>query len=267
MKDSADILFTIITVCYNAEDCIVKTIQSLLMQTYRNYEYIIQDGQSKDGTLEIINSVVENNSQVVLESKKDKGIYDAMNQAIRKAKGDYVFFLNAGDCLSDAKVLDRVNCFLKNHREVDVCYGNILFVDEKSMYERKYGNIARRKFFFLTGDCICHQAMFSRNSLFKQKQFDINYKVCADKEWELYLLTRGYRFKPMKITVAAVLTDGYSRNHIKEFEKESLECLHKYCSEIIWIYYIVIWLKKNPMSVWILRKIEKLFFTEARHEE
>lgn len=90
------IKFSIITVCYNAEQYLKRTIQSVLEQDMNAYEYIIKDGKSTDSTMEIVHTMLRENDNVHLVSEKDKGIYDAMNAAVDQAKGEYLFFLNAG---------------------------------------------------------------------------------------------------------------------------------------------------------------------------
>ena len=98
--------FSIVTVCYNAEAELEDTIQSVIAQTYRHVEYIIVDGASKDGTLAIIERYKGRIARVV--SEPDKGLYDAMNKGLRLATGDYVCFLNAGDCFHEDSTLQRM---------------------------------------------------------------------------------------------------------------------------------------------------------------
>ena len=100
------IKFTLITVTYNAGKVLEDTIQSVIFQTYRNVEYIIVDGGSKDNTLEIAAKYRDRISKVI--SEPDKGLYDAMNKGIRLATGDYVCFLNAGDKLHGADTLAKI---------------------------------------------------------------------------------------------------------------------------------------------------------------
>lgn len=251
--------FTIITVCFNAEKYIKETIESVLKQNFRDYEYIIKDGKSKDSTLSIIHSMVEENDRFHVVSDADQGIYDAMNQAVSLAKGEYVIFLNAGDCLADNCVLKNVNEFIQK-KPADVVYGNILQSGNSGKRLRKYGQICSKKWYFLSGDCICHQAMFARTELFSEKLFDTRYLVCADKEWQLYHISRKRKFSAMNFTVASILQEGFSADHVQDFERETFECLCAYENKMVWLYKGIDIMKHNKVGIYFLKSIEKSFF-------
>ena len=253
--------FTIITVCYNAEKYIKRTIQSVLEQTFQDYEYIIKDGKSSDATLSIVHSLLEETSRIQILADNDQGIYDAMNQAVSLARGGCILFLNAGDCFMDNAVLEKVNKFLENQK-TDVVYGNVLQIGKTGEHLRKYGQICSKKFYFLSGDCICHQAIFARKELFEEKNFDTDYLVCADKEWQLYHIKKKRNFAAMNFTVTSVLQEGFSTAHVQDFEKETLQCLEVYCKRTVWIYKIVDWMKHNKFFINILREIENKFFSK-----
>lgn len=256
--------FTIVTVCYNAELYIKNTIISLLKQTYGDYEYIIKDGGSTDRTMDIVHSLVEESDQIHIVCKSDKGIYDAMNQAIEMAQGEYIYFLNAGDCFCNKKVLERVDKFIEN-KNYGVVYGNIIQIDGENRSLRKYGKICSNKLYFLTGDCICHQALFARLSLFEEKKFDTQFQICADKEWQMYHIVVGHeKFYGIPIAVAMVMTDGFSKRHVQLFERETYNCLKKYYPYMAWIYTVLLKIKKNQ---WILKGfqfIERVFFIRGQ---
>lgn len=251
--------FTIITVCYNAEAYIKNTIRSLLEQSYDNYEYIIKDGGSADRTMEIVHSIVSESDRIRIIANKDSGIYDAMNEAVDSARGEYVYFLNAGDCFCDKNVLARTNCFIGNKKYAAV-YGNIIQVSDSSKHIRKYGNICSKRFYFLTGDCICHQALFARQELFARKRFDTRFKVCADKEWQIAHISEGKRFLPMKFEVAEVLVEGFSTGHISELEEETKYCINMYMKNAVWVYNIINYMKHKDGAVRILRAVGNICF-------
>ena len=126
---------SIITVCYNAEDTIGDTIQSVLSQDYKDVEYIIVDGKSTDRTLEIIQSI---NNGIKLISEKDQGMYDAMNKGINIASGDVIGILNADDIYKNSQVLTKVMDEFKAN--VSIVYGDIEYVkyDDLSNVVRKW---------------------------------------------------------------------------------------------------------------------------------
>ena len=112
--------FSIITVTYNSVNSIEKSIRSVLAQSYPDREYIIIDGGSKDGTVDIIRHYSDRINYWV--SEPDKGIYDAMNKGIKIATGDYLIFMNADDVFADTEVLQKVAGLIK--ADADVIYGN-----------------------------------------------------------------------------------------------------------------------------------------------
>lgn len=124
---------SVITVCYNAESVIEKTIRSVLGQTYEDLEYIIVDGASKDHTPDIIEGYLAD-TRVKYLSEPDKGIYDAMNKGAGMATGDYLEFLNAGDVLADDQVLSHI-AERAGQSGADILYGDILYVNTNETTE------------------------------------------------------------------------------------------------------------------------------------
>ena len=118
-KTGTDRLFCVVTICYNAENTIKKTIESVLNQNSINYEYIIEDGSSNDSTVEIAESYSEKFKEKGISykiiSKKDDGIYDAMNKAVSVSEGRYVIFMNSDDCFYSKNVLSNVEKSLKSN--------------------------------------------------------------------------------------------------------------------------------------------------------
>lgn len=251
--------FTIITVCMNAAEYIEQTIQSLLCQTYQNYEYIIKDGNSTDDTRAIIDSLVSECENIHIISSKDKGLYDAMNQGVDMAKGEYIYFLNAGDCFADENVLMRISESIEAY-EADMVYGNVIQIAGDKRCIRKYGKICKKKFFFLSGDCICHQALFAKRDLFVKKNFDLQYKVCADKDWELFHIFNHATLHNINYQIATILVDGFAKNHVMDFERETHICIKKYYKWTAWIYEMVMIMKKNQIALCCFRWVEKTFF-------
>jgi hypothetical protein len=101
--------------------------------------------------------------------------------------------------------------------------------------------------------------MFARRDLFEHKLFELSFKVCADKEWQLYHLDKGVVFKPMNFPVSKVMVEGFSSNHVEDFEDETRKCIEKYCKNTGWIYNVVDTMKKNKVIVRFFRFVEKVF--------
>ena len=173
---------SIITVCYNSEETISDTIQSVLSQDYKDVEYIIVDGKSTDRTLEIIQSI---KSRIKLISEKDRGIYDAMNKGIAHARGEILGFLNADDIYADDSALQTVaQCFSDDPR-LDACYSDLIYVDQfdKSHTVRYWRSSPFVQGSFSRGWCPPHPTFFVRRSVYERfGGFDLSYRFAADNE-------------------------------------------------------------------------------------
>lgn len=164
---------TIITICFNSKKFIEKTIQSVLTQTYHNYEYIIIDGGSSDGTKEVILRYADKLSFWC--SEKDNGIYDAMNKGIKKATGDWINFMNSGDCFASERVLEEVSKSMKMDKI------NVIFGDVESNRIQGLRYIKAKSIDILPHDIpFCHQSVFVRSKIMKKTPFDTTYKIAAD---------------------------------------------------------------------------------------
>ena len=100
--------------------------------------------------------------------------------------------------------------------------------------------------------------MFCARELFQGKKFDLNYKVCADREWQLYQINRGKKAEPMGITLAEVLTEGFSSKHISELEKETGQCIKLYCGRWYILYRLIMFLKRNRLMHMLMIRMERL---------
>ncbi len=173
--------FSVVTACYNNIDELKKTLKSLEQQTYKNFESIVVDGGSKDGTAEFLKT-----AKVVTKyvSEPDKGVYNAMNKSIDMASGDYVIFMNSGDTFFSPDVLAEVADVTEQYPESEFVYGDALLIlaDGRKVL-REYDNPLCK------GKNICHQSIFYKKSLFeKYGRYDEGYKVVADYDLNLRLL-------------------------------------------------------------------------------
>ncbi len=173
-------LVSIITVCYHAEELISETLNSAVQQTYDNIELVIVDGASKDKTVEVAKRFQTHIGTLI--SEPDKGIYDAMNKGIKASKGEWVYFLNAGDSFFDEHVLEDI--FTKNDlTKYDLVYAKVQTKNEPSGIDYVTGEKIIFQDFFSRYP-ICHQATFTRKTAFdKIGLYDIQYRLAADTEW------------------------------------------------------------------------------------
>ncbi len=198
---------SVVTVTYNAESCLEKTILSVVGQTYPNVEYLIIDGGSKDGTMAIAQRYQDHIAYMV--SEKDCGIFDGMNKGIAAATGDYLIMMNADDTFHDNRVLEDVAAFIEAHPDSEVVFGN-------AEEEREYGLfVTRPDLQAITQKMsISHQTLFVKLSLLKAKPFVVEHRFAADFEQISAFYLEGRNFAYMDRTIANIkLTDGTTFNH------------------------------------------------------
>lgn len=230
-------LISVVTVCFNAVKDIEKTILSVINQTYENIEYIIIDGGSTDGTVDVIKKYADRITYWI--SEPDKGIYDAMNKGIKVATGEWINFMNAGDCFVKETVLE--DCFgrtVYNHDE-RVLYGNCIY-KYKWGYRRVVPEDIRNIVNRMT---MCHQSVFIRG--YKDVYFDLEYKLAADYNQILCLYMDNQRFRYINCYVALEeMQRGSTCNNYKESKEETrkiqislglspLKCNYNYCLSIL----------------------------------
>lgn len=187
---------TVVTVCYNAVNEIERTMLSVLGQMYRDIEYIIIDGGSTDGTVDIIKKYA--NRLAFWVSEHDEGIYDAMNKGIRYATGEWINFMNSGDYFSSDAVFSDIFGRGKNYDGVGVVYGNVSILEKWGTYEETPENLSlmTKRFPF------CHQSAFARTELMKKHLFDTRYSICADYKFFYDAWKGGTKFQYINLTVS-----------------------------------------------------------------
>lgn len=179
---------SIITVTYNCIDTIERTIKSVLQQSYTNYEYIVIDGNSTDGTKGLLDKYKDEFSCYI--SEPDSGVYNAMNKALKHVTGDVVEFLNGDDYFIDEFVLERVNTEFENNPDTDVLVGkDKLGIVSSVHYPEKYTSI-------YVDTVFPHQAVFVKYKVFLEIGFfDESYRICSDRDWLLNAWSKGYNFR------------------------------------------------------------------------
>ena len=238
---------SIITVTYNAEKFLAKTIESILSQTISNYEYIIIDGASKDDTCQIIKDYQTKISQGVYLSIKyddfhfinepDKGIYDAMNKGLSLASGDFVWFINAGDKIYDKETLALIVDKYTNTISADIIYGQTLMVDEKDNVLGERHKIAppNLKFKdFLDGQLVCHQSILVNKAL--AKDFDLKYRISSDYDWMCDALSKSKNNLYIDAYLSRFLTEGTSSKLRKKSWFERFYIMNRHFGIILTIF-------------------------------
>lgn len=200
---------SVITVSYNAEDTIARTLESVVRQSYKNIEYIVVDGASTDQTVDIVNRYRQQIHMIL--SEPDDGIYDAMNKGIRYASGDYLYFLGADDWLCDCEVIRMVADFMAAHLGFSFYMGNVfLYESVHRLMKRKRPGASAED--MKRGEMCPHQGLFTSRRLM-QEGFDTRYQLAADYELLLRHIMRGETYCLMDVDVAYYSLFGASAEH------------------------------------------------------
>lgn len=199
--------FSIITICYNAEQTIARTLRSVAEQTYPHIQHLVIDGASRDNTLALVREL---NPKAEIYSEADKGIYDAMNKGLEKASGDYVWYLNAGDALPSPETISHlVEEISVLDAEPDIIYGDCLLIDESDRI------IAPRKLrppkelswrSFRHGMLVCHQSFVAKRSLCPY--YDLSYRFSSDVDWCIRVMKRAKTYHQIQTPLSLYLHEG-----------------------------------------------------------
>lgn len=213
--------FTIITINYNNLRGLIKTIDSVRRQTFTSYEYVVIDGLSTDGSVDYLKSVKD--AKIITE--KDKGIYDAMNKGIIHSNGEYIIFMNSGDCFSGDHILESIaNAISDQKMNVDFIYGDAheekedgndkIYKKSKGVDNAWYGMFSH------------HQSMVFSNDIIKQNnlRYDLKYRLSSD--WDFVLRFLKYTDKDKILYIPKSLSvfemGGFSSNFILGIKEQSI---------------------------------------------
>lgn len=213
---------SIVTVVLNGRKTIQNTIRSIEVQTFSDFEYIVVDGGSIDGTLDILN----NKRIDILIKGPDLGIYDAMNKGINAANGELVYFLGADDVLCDANVISDV---LGVYKKQDFIYGNI--ESKRSRLSLKGGNMPS------------HQALFiNRQRIIGLKMFDTTYSIAGDFDMLCRSIKQGFKGEYFDRTIAICGTSGVSSTNRERLDKEKYQIIKNHFGKVWATWYL--WKKR-----------------------
>ena len=254
---------SVVTVCFNADAEIEKSMRSVLEQDYCKMEYIIKDGGSADRTNELIR-----NYQPLFKKKgitlkhiisKDNGIYDAMNIAVDSCEGEWIIFMNSGDLFYNDTVLSDI-FERKDWKRSDIIYGHTLI---RVSSDRGY-IVNHNALFLEEGMSLCHQSLFVRRKLVLEFPFDCRYKIKADYEQMLRLKENQCIFTGINTIISERNKKGISDNQVALCHKEDnmLRIQHNLSwknKSVFWGYVKQIGKKMIPgfIPFWNVQKREK----------
>lgn len=212
-------MISIITATFNSAKTLKDTIQSVLRQTNKDFEYLIIDGGSTDETIDIVKSYEsEFSGRLKWVSEKDQGIYDAMNKGIKMASGDVVGILNSDDYFTSDDILQTVDNAFKSH-EIDAIYGDIHFIRDGAPDKcvRYYSSRMFSPFWLRFGFMPAHPSFYCKREVFeKAGLYSLDYKIGADYEMMVRLFKK-YRIKSLYINkdFVTMRTGGASNNNVR----------------------------------------------------
>ncbi|MCQ2250568.1 MAG: glycosyltransferase [Bacteroidales bacterium] len=239
---------SIITVVYNSEKYIRATIESVLAQTYPCIEYIIIDGQSSDGTMDIVREYADRISTII--SEPDRGLYDAMNKGLSHSTGQYVLYLNSGDLLSSSNIITEV--FNSADTASDVIYGDTDITDSHGniIHSRRHRPPERLTAqSYKRGMLVCHQSFIARRSLCQP--YDLQYRYAADFDWCLKVLEKSEHISNSHKVISLFMEGGQTRRTIVPGLKERyrIMCSH-YGSIRATFWNLILGIKFGWWMIW-----------------
>lgn len=248
---------SIITVVYNGFSLIESTILSVLNQDYPNFEYIIIDGKSLDGTVEVIRKYESKLFYWI--SEKDEGIYDAMNKGIDLASGDWIIFMNCGDFFYNNKVLKEV-FFEHIADDISLLVGGAFVRSEWGNFylKPKPENQIWKSF--------VHQSLFSRNDINKKFKFNLDFTAASDFDFVYNLFSKNYKSQSLDIIVSDILyiSSGFSSINELCSKKEVLKSILRHRGDFLsftkhYLFHLVAFFRKY-ISIIVRKKFPNLIF-------
>lgn len=215
-------VISIITVCLN-EPNLERTCESIVNQTFQNFEWIVIDGGSNAETLAVFEKYKSRMNYFV--SEPDGGIYFGMNKGIRQAHGEWLNFMNAGDHFVNSEIMSLIFNDIKKNLHYDVIYGD--YVANNSDTIVKSPNANKKDLYFKT---YCQQSVFIRDAIFKEFTFNTQYKICADWDFVYKIFAANYKFKRIDAIISRFYENGISRTNPKALFEELTRVRTQYYS-------------------------------------
>ena len=209
--------FSIIVVSLNTKKDFIKTIQSIKKQKYKNYEIVIIDGKSSDGTIEVIKVLKSKNIKFIIE--KDNGIYDAMNKGIKNSKGDWIIFLNSGDIFYNNSTLKMIA--QQNIDNQDILFGDTIIDNYDFNYLVKANNFTKNTYLMP----FCHQSSLVKKKLIQKIKFDKKYKIASDFNFFIKCFNKKKLFFNLDMVISKISAKGLSDKNRNKVFNENIKIL------------------------------------------
>jgi len=224
---------SIITVCYNSEATIKETFESVLKQTYTNYEYIIIDGKSHDKTMDIILEYKEKFENIGIEfkvtSEPDKGLFDAMNKGVSCASGEIVGIINSDDLIHDPDAFKKIVDRFENEH-VDATYSDLYIMDCETMSKTNRIFISGHKSYKI-GWYPPHPTLYVKREIYEKfGYYDTKYRIAADYDFMVRIMKNNIKMSYIKEPLVYMRAGGVSTNSLKSYKKsfdEAIDVLKK----------------------------------------
>lgn len=250
-------LVSVITITYNAERFLKNTMESVLNQSNKDFEYLIIDGKSKDGTTNIIQQYPnqkydsfeaamqrgeESHGKVVWISEPDKGLYDAMNKGLHLAKGGFVWFINSGDKIYDVTTMQQIADTYAQNTPCDVIYGQSIIINEDESIKGERHKIAPKVLTMrslLNGLVVCHQSILVRKEI--APDYDLQYRIAADYDWTCKVLAKSQKNCYIDQYISKFMVAGISSQQRKKAWKERYRIMktHFGLFPTLWAHLII----------------------------
>lgn len=228
-------LFSIVTICLNDIENLKQTVSSVKAQSFKDYEYVIVDGGSTDGSVEYLRGVSPNH----FISEPDDGIFFAMNKGLQMCSGEYICFMNAGDIFYDEYVLEKVSTHIRKYPYVELFYGDVIVPTHTRYFSRQPSKLTKFILYRTTG--VCHQAWFLRRKIYTEAGgFDLTFKYKGDREFlTRIILEKKIPYKHLNLMVVEYKEGGFSELNKRYAHKEIEIIRQKYFSPMEIRFYSI----------------------------
>lgn len=244
--------FTIITVVKNDKKNLLSSLKSLLSQTYKNFEYIINDGMSDDGTKPLVKKYLTKNIKYI--SRKDKNYYDGLNYAISNATGDYIGILNAGDLYCNSKVLEKIAKILASNK-FDLLFANLLYINHRKHITRIW-RLPVKRLSIISALKISSPTIFIKKKLAKGMPYNTSYSISSDTDFNLRIAKKNIKYFYLDKFIILMKTGGLSTNWKYFFIKfkQDIIILKKFFK----MTFIFIYIYKIFLKIFTFKVIKKI---------